>query len=215
MENNYNEIGENPSINLNNELENKSDIKTKIKHKKKKNKKSFWKWPLTVLFLTLILSTVFSLGSELILSSAGIAISIVLLLIFIFLATFCDMLGVAVTAAELEPFVAMSSRKIKASKEAMNLVKNADKFSSIICDVFGDIFGILSGTISASLVAIIAVNGEFMEILVASIISAIVAALTVFLKAVGKKIALKNSNKIIFAFAKFISFFKFRKKNKI
>ena len=119
-----------------------------------------------------------------------------------------DMLGVAVTAAELEPFVAMSSKKIRGAKTAIILVKNNAKISSVFCDIIGDICGILSGAVGTSILAYIVVQGSLLQILVASLISAIIAGLTVFLKSIGKKIAIKNSTKIILILAKFLSVFK-------
>lgn len=182
-------------------------IKNKKDKLKNKHKDSFWRWPLFVLFLTLTLSALFSFGSELALKDANLIISIILLIIFIGLAMICDMLGVAVTAAELEPFIAMSSKRVKGSKMAIKLVKNNAKFSSIFCDVIGDICGILSGAIGTSILAHIVINGEMLQVVIASIISAIIASLTVFLKAVGKKIAIKNANSIVFVLAKVLSVF--------
>ena len=214
MENNERELYQNNNIEndiKNNELKNKKDIKS-YRKKRKKQKSKYWIWPLTVLLLTLILSTCFSLISEFLLSGTGILISILILLIFILVAVLCDMIGVSATAAETEPFVSMSSRKIKGAKLALRLVKNSDKVSSICCDVIGDICGILSGAVGATIVALIAVSGNIENILIASLVSAIIASLTVFLKALAKSLAIKHSNRIIFVFAKFLTFFKFGKK---
>ena len=212
MENNNSENIplENPSSEINKITENEKQTTKQNKNKKhkKKKKKSFWKWPVTVLFLTLFLSTAFSLGSEFLLSGSGLIISIILLLVFIIIAVICDMLGVAVTAAETEPFVAMSSRKVKVGKQALKLVQNAEKLSSVFCDVIGDICGILSGTVGATIVAAIAITGEIQNILIASVVSALIAGLTVFLKALGKTVAIKNANSLVLNLAKIISFFK-------
>ena len=209
-EENKQEININMQTVENNKTVKKSTDKS-ISKKKKKSKNSFWKWPICVLFLTLLLSIIFSLSSEFILSGAGIVLSIFLLLIFISIACISDMIGVAVTAAEIEPFLAMNSKKIKSAKQALKLVKNAEKISSVCCDIVGDICGILSGTIGASIVTLIAVEGNIKNILVTCFVSAIIAALTVFLKAVGKRIAIKNANKVILTVAKVISLFKFGK----
>lgn len=189
------------------------DEKPDLKHKNKKHKKSNnnFRWPIIVLILTLVLSLTFSFGSELILSGTGVVVSIILLILFISLAVICDMIGVAATAADISPFVAMSSRKVKASRQALLLVKNAEKLSSICCDIIGDMCGILSGAVGASIVASVVIHGEIQQVLFASFISAIIASVTVFLKAICKRIAIKNANTIIFVLAKVISFFKFKK----
>ncbi len=195
------------------ELEKEQTAQQKKKQKPKKKQKISFKWPLVVLVLTFTLSFAFGFGSQFILSGAGIVLSVVLLVFFLLLAMITDMIGVAATSVEIEPFNAMSAKKVKGAKECISLIKNADKVSSIFNDIIGDICGILSGTIGATL-SVQIVNGQFSgikEVLIASLVSAGIAALTVFLKAVGKKIAISKAHSIIFAFGKFISFFKFGK----
>lgn len=188
------------------EIDTNDDKKKNLKKRKKKD--SFWCWPLFVLCITLILSWLFSFSSELALSNANLIVSIILLVVFIGIAMLFDMLGVAVTAGEIEPFVAMSSKKVKGAKTALVLVKNNAKLSSIFCDVIGDICGILSGAVGTSILAYIVVQGDMLNVLIASLVSAVIASCTVFLKAVGKKIAIKNSTQIILILAKVISVFK-------
>lgn len=188
------------------EIDTNDDKKKNLKKRKKKD--SFWRWPLFVLCITLILSWLFSFSSELALSNANLIVSIILLVVFIGIAMLFDMLGVAVTAGEIEPFVAMSSKKVKGAKTALVLVKNNAKLSSIFCDVIGDICGILSGAVGTSILAYIVVQGDMSNVLIASLVSAVIASCTVFLKAVGKKIAIKNSTQIILILAKVISVFK-------
>ena len=99
--------------------------------------------------------------------------------------------------------------KVKGSKQAISLVKNADKVSSVLNDVIGDVCGILSGAAGASIVVKIAIDnsGSFMSILIPSLIAAIIAGLTIAGKAIFKSIAIKHSNTITLQFAKFINFF--------
>ena len=128
---------------------------------------------------------------------------------FIALAILTDMIGLAVASSNIEDFNAMAARKVKGSKQAIALVKNADKVSSVLNDVIGDVCGILSGAAGASIVAKIAIDnsGNFMAILIPSLIAAIIAGLTIFGKALFKKVAIKHANPITLAFAKFINFF--------
>lgn len=189
------------------------NVKKILEKPDKKKRKFLLKWPLIVLLITFVLSFLFSFASEFMLSDAGIVVSVILLIFFLALAMITDMIGVAVTAAEIEPFNAMSSKKIRGAKESIILIKNAEKVSSIFCDIVGDICGILSGTIGATFVIQIlgTMQGGITEVLVASLVSAIIAALTVFLKSVGKTIAINKANNIIFILGKIISFFKFKK----
>ena len=174
-----------------------------------KNPKISLKWPITIFFVTLMLSLVFSVGSELILTSAGIVVSIVVILTLWIISVIFDMVGVAVAAASLEPFVSMASRKIKGAKQAMYLVKNAEKVSSFASDVVGDICGILSGAVGAALVIkIYSATGDLKAVLIAAIVSSLIAALTVFGKAVGKNFAINFPNHIVFTASKFLRIFK-------
>ncbi len=180
----------------------------KQKSNKSKNKK-MWIWPIIVLILAVFLSLSFSLLSELILDGSAILVAIIVILVFIALAIITDMIGLAVASANIEDFNAMAARKVKGSKQAIALVKNADKVSSILNDVIGDVCGILSGAAGASIVAKIAIDnwGNFMAILIPSLIAAIIAGLTIGGKAIFKRIAIKHANKITLTFARFLNFF--------
>ena len=184
------------------------------KDNKKNNQKknSNIRWWVQIFFITLLVS--FSLGvlSELLLSSTKSALitilSILALVVFILIAVFCDMIGVAMASADISPFMAMASKKIRGSKETIKLLKNADRTSSFFCDIVGDACGIICGSIGASIVASIVINGQIWQIIVGSVMSAIIAGATVLGKAIGKSIAIKDANKIVFRVGKFLSFFK-------
>ena len=103
-----------------------------------KNSK-WWLWPVKIFFLSLALSLVFSIGSEFLMSASGIVISSLIIVLLIIIAVISDMIGVAVTACNIEPFTAMASRKVRGAREALVLLKNADKVGSLCNDVLGDI----------------------------------------------------------------------------
>ncbi|MGD9901431.1 MAG: CNNM domain-containing protein [Spirochaetales bacterium] len=173
-----------------------------------RNKKIDWTWPLKIFLTTFTLAIVFSIGSEAILTGAGLAISLVLVFVLLAISVVFDMIGVSVAAASLEPFVAMASKKVSGSKEAINLLKNAEKVSSFASDVVGDICGILSGAVGAAIVAQIYIStGDFKSVLIAALVSSIIAALTVFGKAVGKNFAIHYPEKIVLKVSKFLSIF--------
>ena len=177
---------------------------------KKSNVK--WKWCLKIFLITIILSFCFSVLSELMLSSNQsllvTILSIGVLILFILIAVFCDMIGVAMTSADISSITAMASKKIRGAKETLNLLKNADKASSFFCDIIGDACGIICGAIGASIVAVISISGSIEKILIGAAVSALIAAMTVFGKAVGKGIAVANADRIVFRVGKFISIFK-------
>lgn len=179
------------------------------KEKKEKKKKSrAWVWSVKILILSFLLSLGFSIISELALSSANLVIAIIVILVFIGINILLDMVGLAVASSSVEPFTAMASRKVKGSKQALALTKNADKVSSICSDVIGDICGILAGAAGASIVTKIALTSTgFMPILISSLVSAIIAGITIFGKASLKRYAINHANDITLRLAKILNFF--------
>ena len=103
------------------------------------------------------------------------------------------MIGVAVLSANEATFHAKAANKIYGAKKSVELIKKANKTSSICNDVIGDICGIISGALAASLV-IILWNTTIFNI----IITAIISSITVGSKAIGKKLAIKYADNIVF-----------------
>ena len=180
----------------------------KQKHNRSKKQKT-WVWPLIVLILAISLSLSFSLLSELVLNDSALIIAIIVIFVFVAVAIITDMLGLAVASSNIEHFTAMAARKVKGSKQAIALIKNADRVSSVLNDVVGDVCGILSGAAGASIVTKIAIDngGNFMSILIPSLVAAIIAGSTIFGKALLKKIAIKYANSITLHFSKFLNIF--------
>ncbi len=213
-----NQNKENEEIKQKNKIDGKNQVEEKIKKSDLKNvankaakKKSpaWWVWPIKILVITIFLSLAFSVLSEFVLSSVGIAISILIIVLLLFLGISADMVGVAATACQLEPFTAMRSRKVRGAKVAMSLVKNAEKVSSICNDVIGDICGILSGAAGAAITFKLAneTMPSSVQIIIAACVSALIAGLTIFGKAICKKYAMDNSTKIILNVGKVLSIF--------
>ncbi len=181
--------------------------KEKNKKVRKQSVNSFW--PLKVFVMAVALSLCFSIVSEFILGSAGIIVAVVIIVVFVAIAIITDMIGVAITACNKEPFVAMASKKVRGAKESLALIRNADKVASLCADVIGDVCGILSGAAGASIVAKILLNSDnaSLSILIASLITALIAGITIFGKALGKRCAINNCNGIILRVGKFLSIF--------
>ncbi|HCX63677.1 MAG TPA: hypothetical protein DHN33_00505, partial [Eubacteriaceae bacterium] len=119
------------------------ETKKKDSNKERKNKKQK-RWIVFITILTFFLAMGFNLISELMLNNQDILVSFIILLAIIGLGIFFDMVGIAVASADITPFNAMASSKLKGSKEAVNIVKNASQVSNICNDVVGDICGIIS-----------------------------------------------------------------------
>lgn len=164
------------------------------------------RWVIAISIWTFLLTIVFSFLSEMFLSNTAIVIAFLLLLIIIFIGVISDMLGVAVAAADAKPFHAMAADKVNGSKTAIKLIRNASVVSSFCNDVIGDICGIVSGVVGASVILQIPSTGYLSKSIITVILAGFVASLTVGGKAIGKTIALRQSQKIVFKAARFLSF---------
>lgn len=120
------------------------------------------------------------------------------------------MLGIASASADEAPFHAMAAEKVPGAKQAVIIIRNADKFSSFCNDVIGDISGIVSGTATAIVVIQIATlmdhpDGSPGQITLSVVLTSLVAAITVGGKAIGKYFAINSSTSIIFYAGKFFA----------
>ena len=172
---------------------------------KKKNNNSKWIFKITL--IAFIISFIFSFMSEIALNNTSTVIGIIILFVFILLGILFDMVGVAVTVADEKIIHSMNAQKIRGADVATAFKKNADKVSSFCNDVVGDVCGIISGSagvvLSASLTKIIKIEPLYVSLIITSSI----AALTIGGKALGKGVAIKNSNNILYGFSKFVSYF--------
>ena len=151
--------------------------------------------------------------SEELLERANSITAFFILLVIILIGIIFDIVGVAVTSAEEAPFHAMASKKYYGAKHSIKLIRNANRVSNFCNDVVGDICGIISGTASTLiLVRIARGKSELAESLLGLVISGMVAALTVGGKAMGKTIAISNSNYIIYKLGVILQLFTDRKR---
>ena len=177
------------------------------------NRKVDYKWVVTIIFWTFFISCTMQTIQEGLMSRVTLLVACLLLFSFIFIGIIFDIIGVAVTAAGEVAFHSLASRKIRGAKEAISLIRNADKVGSFCNDVIGDIVGIISGSATTAIVVMLNVffPGDHQFILSIGL-AGLVAALTVGGKAVGKGIALSNSHNIVFTVGKIISFFQPKKR---
>jgi CBS domain containing-hemolysin-like protein len=187
----------------------------------KKERNKAIRWVLTIFLVTIFISGIISLISEEIMAVSGMAVAFVILLAIVLVGILFDIIGVAVTSADERPFNAMAARKVPGARQAISLLHNAERVSSICNDVIGDICGVVSGSASATIAAQVLQNFEFSWPRVVSLVmSAFVAGLTVGGKAVGKTFAINSSTVIVHSVGRVIYFFQsipnrlFKKKNK-
>lgn len=160
-----------------------------------------------VAFFTFFIALLVSLGSEALVRAVNsVIVAIVLLLIIIFLGIFFDIIGTAATAALLPPFNAKAAKKVFGAKQAVKIIRNNDRVANFCNDVVGDVAGTLSGAIGAGIVVSLSSRLGFIDLVLGgSVMTSLIAALTVGGKAIGKTIAVNNANSIIFRVAVIIA----------
>lgn len=164
-------------------------------------------WIIKAFLLTFIICLLISGISNVIASSANIIFLILITIIIIFIGIIFDIIGTAVLTAEESTFHAKASNKIKGSKESIKLIKNASNIANFCNDIIGDICGIISGSMGAMIAIILANKLSISSTISALIISSIISSLMVGGKAIGKNIAIKNSDKIIFTVGRLLNKF--------
>ena len=159
--------------------------------------------------MTMVISGVMSFASSQLLDGAGMALSFIILICIVLIGIIFDVIGVAVTTADETPFHAMASRKVPEARDALRLIRNANRVSSFCNDVIGDICGVISGSASAVIAArVIAAGVGGTQMIVDLLMSAFVAALTVGGKAFGKTFAISESTRIVQMTARVLCFFR-------
>ena len=186
----------------------KRENSTKPKTNKKENKKKDGrKWVATIVPLTFIISALLQMIQSGLMSRVNLIMAFIILSIFIAIGVVFDIIGVAVTSANETPFHSLSSQKVRGAKEAVRLIRNADKVGSFCNDVIGDIVGIVSGSATTAIVVMLMAMGGFSsQFILGIVMTAIVAALTIGGKAMGKRVAIEKANDIVFTVGKIVSF---------
>lgn len=183
----------------------KKEIKNQL-NRKNKNKVNY-KWIVTVLLLSFVISVTFSFVSEITLPNVSLFWGIVITLVFILIGVMFDMVGVAVTASDESVFHSMAANKVRGAKIAVKLKKNADKMSSFCQDIIGDVCGVVSGSTGAIISLKIMESMDSNNIFITLIVMGIISAITIGGKAIEKAFAINKSNEILYRFSVILSYF--------
>ncbi|MEG0310851.1 MAG: hypothetical protein RR604_08125, partial [Eubacterium sp.] len=148
--------------------------------KKQINDRKHRKWVAGVTVGTFFSTMLITYISDTLLGNTGLIVSFIILFAIIGFGVMADIVGVAVTAVNIEPFNAMAAKKIKGAKTSVVFVKNAPRVSNLCNDVIGDICGIVSGATSVSIVMQLVEHYPVLQTAVMTLVlSACVACLTV------------------------------------
>lgn len=184
---------------------------------KPKRKKKPMNWAVKITIITFLIAFFMGMLADVLSKNLSFFPALLVLVFIILVGIIADMAGIAIATADEKTINAMAARKMSGAKEALALLKNAEKATNIFNDVIGDIAGIVSGATSATIgvylvtmVQDFLANGSFQpgEFLLLSMLSAVVAALTVGGKAAGKKYAMKNAAGIVYLVGKIAYYIK-------
>ena len=173
------------------------------------------RWVVTVFFNTLVVSGLIGLVSDEVMASSSLPVAFGILLFIVLLGIVFDIIGMAVASADEKPFHSMAARKVPGAQEAIRLLRNAERVSSICNDVVGDICGVVSGSASATIAALILTHVDTAWPRgVSLVMSSLVAGLTVGGKAIGKTFAVSSCTQIVHMVGRILSAWNRLKKKK-
>lgn len=165
-------------------------------------------WILKVLLFTFIITILISGLSNYVANNTNIIILIIITVLITIIGIIFDMIGTSVLTAKESNFHSMASYKVKGSKLGIKLIKNRSNIASFCNDVVGDICGIISGSMGA-MIAIYVSDKIKLDVTISGIIIAsLLSTITIGGKALGKKYAIKQSDKIILIISNILNKFK-------
>ena len=172
----------------------------------KKERKKTIRWVVTIFLVTIFVSGLITFLSDILMEVSTMTVAFLILLVIVLVGILFDIIGMAVATADEKPFHSMAARRVPGAQEAIRLLRNAERVSSICNDVVGDICGVVSGSASATIAAqLLAKLDTFAwPQLLVLMMSALVAGLTVGGKAIGKTYAIRSCTSIVHAAGKFI-----------
>lgn len=164
-------------------------------------------WVIFVFLLSFVLSLLMSWSSSTALSTVGITLATLTVLILVTIGILFDILGVAVTSADKPPLVAMTTRRVPGARQALWMVQNADRMASVCNDVVGDICGIVSGATGAVIVARLQKGLNLESVLISVGVTALISGATIGGKALGKPFAMNQSKRVVHLAGRFLHLF--------
>ena len=170
--------------------------------KREKTKQEKRQWVLTVVILSFALSVVMSVLTSLFVDSAGLLVALLALIVLISIGVITDVIGTAVTSADEQPFIAMASKRIRGAKQALQLIRKAERVSSLLNDVVGDICGIVSGSTAAVIVVELQRDLSTTSILISIAVTALISGITIGGKALGKTVAINECTGVVYRVAR-------------
>ena len=168
-------------------------------------------WIIKVLLFTFIITIFVSGLSNYISNNTNITILLIITFIITIIGILFDMIGTSVLTAKESNFHSMASYKVKGSKKGIILIKNRSNIANFCNDVIGDICGIISGSMGAMIAIYLANHFKIDSTISGVFIASILSTITIGGKALGKKYAIKQSDKIILLIGTILTKLSFKK----
>lgn len=138
--------------------------------------------------------------------SLGLGAAVAGLFLIIALGVFFDVIGVAATAATEEAFHAMAADRVFGARQAIWIVRNADRVANFSNDMVGDAVGILSGAVGAAVVGQLLMRyPAWSELWATTLMVAAISGLAVGGKAAFKGFAMDHAEEVVFALGRAIA----------
>jgi len=168
-------------------------------------------WVVSITIITFFVALLLGFISLISMEVVSLLGAIVLLLFIILSGIIFDLLGIAVTAGTETAFHSMSASKVRGSKESILIIRNAGAVANFLNDVIGDIAGIISGSAAAAIVIKLNQTITVQSTIISILLMATIAAITVGGKAIGKEIALRHANFIVYRLGLILSYVRRKK----
>lgn len=168
---------------------------------------TWWRRALRVGLLSFVLAALVSYASGLALGHLPATVAFLVVLILIAIGVGFDIVGTSVTAADQTPLHAMGAKKINGSRQALWLVRNADRVANFANDVVGDVTGAVAGaagTTVAFRINALTRGTESVGTLITLAVVGLIAGLAVGGKAAGKSYAIAHATDVVFAVGRMI-----------
>lgn len=149
--------------------------------------------------LTFFLSLIMTYAADVFLRQGlVIYLAFLVLLLVVLVGVVADMIGFAAAAADATPLNAKAANKVLGARQAVRLIRNADQVAVFCSDVMGDIASTLAGAMGAVIVFRVVAERHLESGWYTIVMTALVAAVSVGGKALGKGVALQEANEIMF-----------------
>lgn len=161
-----------------------------------------------VALAALVLGVAVAWPAQLALSSFPPVVSLVVIVLVVLVGVVADIIGVAATRGDEEPFLARASKRAAGARQGLYLIRHADAVATVLSDLVGDLSGTVSGALAAGL-AIRVAHPVSLPLATAIVVGG-VSAFSIGLKALSKAFAVRQAEVVVRLAGKVLSAIGFR-----